>query len=105
MRRVIVSEFVSLDGVMEASEKWHFPYWSDEMGEYKSDELAAADALLLHGAFGTIESCFARLLPELARYGRQDPHGNGPERVLERRAPRRAPRRASGRLAERIRAP
>ncbi len=101
MRRVIASEFVSLDGVMEAPEKWHFPYWSDEMGEYKSDDLAAADALLLHGAFGTIESCFAGLLPELARYGRQDPHGNGPERIPERRAPRRA----SGRLAERTRAP
>jgi hypothetical protein len=46
VRRVIVSEFVSLDGVIESPEKWHFPYWSDEMGEYKSDELAAADALL-----------------------------------------------------------
>ena len=32
MRRVIVSEFVSLDGVMEAPEKWQFPYRSDEMG-------------------------------------------------------------------------
>jgi pimeloyl-ACP methyl ester carboxylesterase len=44
--------------------------------------------LLLHGAFGTIESCFAGLMPD-------------PERISERRAPRRA----SGRLAERIRAP
>lgn len=49
MRRVIVSEFVSLDGVMEMEEpgRWNLPYWSDEMGKYKSDELAAADALLL----------------------------------------------------------
>ena len=44
---------------------------------------------------------FAGVLPELARYGRQDPLDNGPERIPERRAPRRA----SGRLAERIRAP
>jgi pimeloyl-ACP methyl ester carboxylesterase len=44
--------------------------------------------VLLHGAFGTIESCFAGLLPE-------------PEGIPKRRAPRRA----SGRLAERIRAP
>jgi alpha-L-rhamnosidase len=57
--------------------------------------------VLLHGAFGTIESCFAGLLPELARYGRQDPHDNGPERIPERRDSRRA----LGRLAERIRAP
>jgi dihydrofolate reductase len=47
MRKVVVSEFVSLDGVMEAPDQWHFPYWNDEMGKYKSDELAAADALLL----------------------------------------------------------
>jgi len=57
--------------------------------------------VLLHGAFGTIESCFAGLLTELVRYGRQDPHDNGPERIPERRASRRA----SGRLAKRIRAP
>ena len=56
--------------------------------------------VLLHGAFGTMESCFAGLPPELACYGRQDPHDNGPERIPERRASRRAP----GRLAERIRA-
>jgi dihydrofolate reductase len=49
VRRVIVSEFVSLDGVMEMElpDKWHLSYWSDEMGKYKLDELAAADALLL----------------------------------------------------------
>jgi hypothetical protein len=37
--------------------------------------------VLLHGVFGTIESCFAGLLPELACYGRQDPHEIGPERA------------------------
>jgi len=47
MRKVIVSEFVTLDGVMESPDKWHFPYWSDEMGKYKFDELLASDALLL----------------------------------------------------------
>jgi dihydrofolate reductase len=47
MRRVIVSEFVSLDGVMEASERWTLQFGSEEQQRYKSDELAAADALLL----------------------------------------------------------
>lgn len=47
MREVVASEFVSLDGVMEAPNQWHFPYWSDEMGKFKFDELATADALLL----------------------------------------------------------
>jgi dihydrofolate reductase len=55
MRKIIVSIFVSLDGVMEdpgGSEKsvhgaWTFPYWNDEIGKAKFDELFASDALLL----------------------------------------------------------
>jgi hypothetical protein len=47
MRRVIASEFVSLDGVMESPEKWHFPYFNDEMGEEIGAAMAAADAMLL----------------------------------------------------------
>jgi dihydrofolate reductase len=44
---VIVSEFVSLDGVMEAPERWTLQFASEEQQRYKFDELAAADALLL----------------------------------------------------------
>jgi hypothetical protein len=33
MRTVIVSELVSLDGVVEAPEKWYLPYFNDQMGE------------------------------------------------------------------------
>jgi len=47
MRKVIVSEFVTLDGVMEAPDKWQFPFWNDETGKFKLDELLACDALLL----------------------------------------------------------
>jgi dihydrofolate reductase len=47
MRRVIVSEFVSLDSVMEAPETWTLQFGSEEQQRYKFDELAAADALLL----------------------------------------------------------
>jgi dihydrofolate reductase len=47
VRRVIVSEFVSLDGVMEAPERWTLQFGSEEQQRYKFDELAAADALLL----------------------------------------------------------
>jgi len=46
VRRVIVSEFVSLDGVMEEP-AWTMPYWSDEIGEFKHAELFAAGGLLL----------------------------------------------------------
>jgi dihydrofolate reductase len=47
MRKVIVSEFVSLDGVVEAPDKWSFPYWNDDIEKFKYDELFATDALLL----------------------------------------------------------
>jgi dihydrofolate reductase len=47
MRRVIVSEFVSLDGVIESPDQWHFPYWSDEMGEAIGSAMAASDAMLM----------------------------------------------------------
>lgn len=46
MGRIVASEFVSLDGVME-NPSWTQPYWGDEQDAYKHAELFAADALLL----------------------------------------------------------
>ncbi len=45
-RRVVVTEFVSLDGVIE-SPGWTFPYWNDEVAAFKREESAATEALLL----------------------------------------------------------
>jgi dihydrofolate reductase len=47
MRKVIVSTYVTLDGVMEAPQNWLFPFWNDEMEKYAHDQLWASDALLL----------------------------------------------------------
>ena len=47
MRRVNASEFVSLDGVMESPDQWHFPYFNDEMGEAIGAAMAQADAMLM----------------------------------------------------------
>jgi dihydrofolate reductase len=47
MRKVIVSEFVSLDGVFEAPDQWHFPYFNDEMGQEIGAAMASADAMLM----------------------------------------------------------
>lgn len=47
MRKVVVTEYMSLDGVMDEPGKWSFPFWSDEAGKFKYDELFASDALLL----------------------------------------------------------
>jgi dihydrofolate reductase len=46
VRRIIVTEFVSLDGVME-DPAWTFPYWNDEISGFKGEESSASDALLL----------------------------------------------------------
>ena len=47
MRKVVVSEFMSVDGVMEAPYEWQPAFWHDDIGTYKYDELFASDALLL----------------------------------------------------------
>jgi dihydrofolate reductase len=56
MRKIIVTEFITLDGVIEAPGGnetphphggWQFQYRSPEAGKYKIDELAGVDALLL----------------------------------------------------------
>jgi len=47
MRKVVAAEFVSLDGVMESPDQWHFPYVNDEMGEAIGAGFAASDAMLM----------------------------------------------------------
>ena len=47
MRKVVASELVSLDGVMESPEEWAFSYSNDEMEEANASGMAASDAMLL----------------------------------------------------------
>jgi dihydrofolate reductase len=55
MRKIIASEYVTLDGVMAdpgGGDKtphggWSFQFWSEEAAKFKFDELFASDALLL----------------------------------------------------------
>ena len=47
MRKLVVSEFVTLDGVAEEPGKWSFPFWNEEISKFKFDELFSSDALLL----------------------------------------------------------
>jgi len=46
MRNLIVTEFLSLDGVMEAP-GWTFPYWNDEIAKFKGEETSANEEMLL----------------------------------------------------------
>lgn len=75
LRKVIVTEFITLDGVIEAPGPahdfkyagWTMPYWGDDIGAFKKAELFAADALLLGRK--TYEG-FAAAWPQM-----QDPDG------------------------------
>jgi len=47
MRKIVVSEFVSADGVMEAPGTWQFPFQTEEMGAITERQTRDTDAFLL----------------------------------------------------------
>ena len=47
MRKIVAGLFISLDGVYESPEEWHFPYFNDEMGEAVGAQMADSDSMLL----------------------------------------------------------
>lgn len=46
MRNLIVTQFVSLDGVIE-DPMWTFKYWNDEIAAFKAEETSADEPILL----------------------------------------------------------
>lgn len=90
MRKIIVGEFVSLDGVMQAPGgvdedteggfvhgSWTLPYWHDDMGALLFESISNSGALLLGrktwqihgGAFETMDGdMFADVLNTLPKY-------------------------------------
>ena len=69
MRKITAGLFISLDGVVEAPDQWHFPYFNEEMGAAVTANLGAADTVL----FGrkTYDS-FAGAWPERETAGEED---------------------------------
>ncbi len=47
MRKIVAGLFISLDGVYEAPDTWHFPYFDDDMGASVGALMEAADTMLL----------------------------------------------------------
>ena len=47
MGRIVVTEFITIDGVAGEPHEWSFPYWGEDIGEYKTAELFGGEALLL----------------------------------------------------------
>ena len=69
MRKIIAGLFISLDGVVEAPDQWHFPYFNDEMGAAVGESLGQADTIL----FGrTTYDSFAGAWPEREAAGGED---------------------------------
>jgi len=88
MRKIIVSEFITLDGIIEAPGGnetphphggWQTGYNSPEGGKYKMDELAGVDALLL--GKNTYEM-FAGYWPTQTGPGFADPINRLPKYVV-----------------------
>jgi dihydrofolate reductase len=47
MRKIIVSTYATLNGVIENPQDWSFPYFDEEAAEFAFEQLFAADALLI----------------------------------------------------------
>ena len=47
MGKIVSNFFIALDGVVEAPDQWHFPYFDDDMGAAVSRGVAATTALLM----------------------------------------------------------
>ena len=69
MKKITAGLFISLDGVVEDPQDWHFPYFNDEMGAAVDATLGAADTVL----FGrkTYDS-FAGAWPDREAAGGED---------------------------------
>jgi dihydrofolate reductase len=46
-RKIVSNLFISLDGVIDGLEEWHFPYFNDEMGAAVDSIFGSVDTLLL----------------------------------------------------------
>jgi dihydrofolate reductase len=47
MARIVSNFFISLDGVVEAPNEWHFPYFDDEMGAVVGSGMETQKAFLM----------------------------------------------------------
>ena len=47
MGKIVSNFFIALDGVVEAPNEWHFPYFNDEMGEVVGKGMEGSGAMLM----------------------------------------------------------
>ena len=69
MRKIVAGMFISLDGIVEAPDQWHFPYFNEEMGAAVGGMLDGADTMLIGRV--TYDS-FAGAWPDREEAGEED---------------------------------
>ncbi|WP_433473893.1 dihydrofolate reductase family protein [Spirillospora sp. CA-142024] len=69
MRKITAGLFISIDGVVEDPQDWHFPYFNEEMGQAVDAQLGSAGTLLLGRR--TYDS-FAGAWPDREKAGGED---------------------------------
>lgn len=69
MAKIVSTLFISLDGVAEIDESWHFPYFDDNMARAVTHDYEGVDVLLLGRV--TYDS-FAGAWPEREEAGEED---------------------------------
>jgi dihydrofolate reductase len=81
MGTIVVSQFITIDGVIESPENWHFPYITDDMQADTGKQINTAEAML----FGrhTYEA-FAPVWPNMTNneFGIADHLNNAPKYVV-----------------------
>lgn len=72
MSKLVLSEFMALDGVVEAPNHWTFEFGSPEQERFKFEELFAADALLLgRVTYEGFAAAWPRLVEQTGDYGKR----------------------------------
>ena len=69
MRKIKATMFISLDGVVEAPDQWHFPYFNEEMGVAVTEVMGDSDTFLIGRV--TYDS-FAGAWPDRELAGEED---------------------------------
>ena len=71
MGKIVSNFFISLDGVVEAPDQWHFPYFNDEMGAAITEGVEACTGFLmgrvLYGEWSEYWASQVRTEPEPAQ--------------------------------------
>lgn len=76
MRRIINSTFVSLDGIINHMEAWHFEYSDEEAEQIATEQIFAADAMLMGrhtyeayaSSWGISEGTYADRINSMPKY-------------------------------------